>query len=190
MHKATCATCGRICEVPFRPSGDKPVYCKDCYQKNGGSDSRRSESRSFSRSSSDDRQMYAAVCSQCGNDCQIPFQPKPGRDVFCSRCFEKSNDSGRPERRTFDKPSFNREDRQPRSIDVPNYKAQFEALNAKMDKILDLLTAKKVMPEAVEVTKASFIEDATEEKKEKAKISKASPKKAAKTKKTTSAKKK
>lgn len=33
MFKATCADCGKECEVPFKPSGDRPVYCRDCYQK-------------------------------------------------------------------------------------------------------------------------------------------------------------
>jgi len=33
MHKAKCSECGKECEVPFKPSGDKPVYCRDCYQK-------------------------------------------------------------------------------------------------------------------------------------------------------------
>lgn len=33
MHKATCAECGQECEVPFKPSGDRPVYCRDCYRK-------------------------------------------------------------------------------------------------------------------------------------------------------------
>ena len=32
MHKATCATCGESCEVPFRPTGDKPVYCNNCFR--------------------------------------------------------------------------------------------------------------------------------------------------------------
>jgi len=40
MHRATCAECGKSCEVPFRPSGDKPVFCSDCFGKgeknNGG----------------------------------------------------------------------------------------------------------------------------------------------------------
>lgn len=31
MHKAVCADCGKNCEVPFRPSGDRPVYCKNCF---------------------------------------------------------------------------------------------------------------------------------------------------------------
>ncbi len=33
MHKATCADCGEETEVPFKPSGDRPVYCQECYQK-------------------------------------------------------------------------------------------------------------------------------------------------------------
>lgn len=39
MHQATCADCQKICEVPFRPNGKKPVYCKDCFGKNGGQSS-------------------------------------------------------------------------------------------------------------------------------------------------------
>jgi len=81
MHKATCATCGKICEVPFKPTGTKPVYCKECFQKNKGFDSRRNENRSF----------YS-------------------------------------------------EDSRNRTGGGPDYTAQLEALNAKMDKILNLLT--------------------------------------------------
>lgn len=33
MHKAKCADCGNECEVPFKPSGERPVYCRDCFQK-------------------------------------------------------------------------------------------------------------------------------------------------------------
>jgi CxxC-x17-CxxC domain-containing protein len=33
MHKATCADCGKECEVPFKPIEGKAVYCRDCYQK-------------------------------------------------------------------------------------------------------------------------------------------------------------
>ncbi|PKK85456.1 MAG: hypothetical protein CVT48_05360 [Thermoplasmata archaeon HGW-Thermoplasmata-1] len=33
MHKAKCAECGQECEVPFKPDGDRPVYCRDCYAK-------------------------------------------------------------------------------------------------------------------------------------------------------------
>ncbi len=33
MHKATCSECGQECEVPFKPTEGKPVYCKECYMK-------------------------------------------------------------------------------------------------------------------------------------------------------------
>lgn len=36
LHHAVCATCGKDCEVPFRPTGDRPVYCRDCFAKQGG----------------------------------------------------------------------------------------------------------------------------------------------------------
>lgn len=32
-HDATCSACGAATQVPFKPSEDKPVYCKECYQK-------------------------------------------------------------------------------------------------------------------------------------------------------------
>lgn len=35
MHQAVCASCGNMAEVPFRPSSDRPVYCKDCFQSKG-----------------------------------------------------------------------------------------------------------------------------------------------------------
>ncbi len=33
MHKATCSECGEECEVPFKPTEGKPVYCKECFRK-------------------------------------------------------------------------------------------------------------------------------------------------------------
>jgi CxxC-x17-CxxC domain-containing protein len=32
MHTTTCSSCGRDAQVPFIPSGNKPVYCSDCFQ--------------------------------------------------------------------------------------------------------------------------------------------------------------
>lgn len=43
MHKATCDECGNDCEVPFRPTGEKPVYCNDCFGNTS------STSKSFER---------------------------------------------------------------------------------------------------------------------------------------------
>ncbi len=32
LHDATCAQCGTETKVPFKPRGDKPVLCRDCFQ--------------------------------------------------------------------------------------------------------------------------------------------------------------
>lgn len=31
LYDVTCAKCGKPAQVPFKPSGDRPVYCKECY---------------------------------------------------------------------------------------------------------------------------------------------------------------
>lgn len=33
MFDATCANCNKDCQVPFRPSGEKPVYCSSCFRR-------------------------------------------------------------------------------------------------------------------------------------------------------------
>lgn len=33
LYEAVCADCHKICEVPFRPSEVRPVYCKECFAK-------------------------------------------------------------------------------------------------------------------------------------------------------------
>jgi CxxC-x17-CxxC domain-containing protein len=47
MFDAVCDNCGKDCKVPFRPSGEKPIYCSDCFERvdpkrddRGGRDSR------------------------------------------------------------------------------------------------------------------------------------------------------
>lgn len=33
MYPVVCADCGVDTEVPFEPRGDRPVYCRDCFEK-------------------------------------------------------------------------------------------------------------------------------------------------------------
>jgi len=37
VHKATCDSCGESCEVPFKPTKGKPIYCDACFKKNKNS---------------------------------------------------------------------------------------------------------------------------------------------------------
>ena len=32
MHDVICSDCGDSTQVPFKPSGDRPVYCSDCFK--------------------------------------------------------------------------------------------------------------------------------------------------------------
>ena len=103
MHKTICSNCGKECEVPFKPSGNKPVFCRDCFQNNRSSDSMRSENF-------------------------------PQRSNFEDRGNNQVN----------------------RPAQQPVYKEQFEALNAKLDKILNLLTTNEPIKE-VEISEPSQI---------------------------------
>lgn len=33
MYETTCNECGNRAEVPFRPTGSKPILCRDCFRK-------------------------------------------------------------------------------------------------------------------------------------------------------------
>ena len=35
------------------------------------------------------RQMFPAVCAECGKDTEVPFQPRGDRPVYCSDCYRK-----------------------------------------------------------------------------------------------------
>ena len=37
----------------------------------------------------DSREMHKAVCAECGKECEVPFKPTEGRDVFCKDCYRK-----------------------------------------------------------------------------------------------------
>jgi len=35
------------------------------------------------------RQMFPAVCAECGKDTQVPFEPRGDKPVYCSDCYRK-----------------------------------------------------------------------------------------------------
>ncbi len=46
QYETTCASCGKQTTVPFVPREGRPVYCRDCFQPQRTSHSRRSDSYS------------------------------------------------------------------------------------------------------------------------------------------------
>ena len=38
------------------------------------------------------REMHKTVCSECGQECEVPFKPIEGRPVYCKECFMKKKE--------------------------------------------------------------------------------------------------
>jgi len=115
-------------------------------------------------------QMFSAVCDKCGRDCEVPFRPSGEKPVYCSNCFEKTNgrDGDRGNNRGFEErrprennfrdegPRMERPRPEPPRNEV-SYKRDFEELNRKMDRLLDLLTANKETKEIEKPAKAKKV---------------------------------
>ena len=61
---------------------NEPKRCPDCRQ------ARKSE-RFGSGSYGSMRQMFPAVCADCGKDTEVPFEPRGDKPVYCSDCYRK-----------------------------------------------------------------------------------------------------
>jgi len=75
---------------------NEPSRCPDCRaanksRRNGGGsgmayDSDRGYGGGYERAP---REMFEAVCTQCGGVARVPFQPRGDKPVYCSACFEQ-----------------------------------------------------------------------------------------------------
>ena len=89
-HKAVCDECKQECEVPFEPTEGKPVYCKECYANK--KPRRNNFNRGFNRdNNSRPRERHKAVCDECKQECEVPFEPTKGKPVYCRDCYSKKN---------------------------------------------------------------------------------------------------
>ena len=162
MYKATCTECGDPCEVPFKPSGDRPVLCSNCFRRDGDSNFRRTDrrfedrkfSRNYERADRFDRdrsEMYETTCAECGNSCEVPFRPNGNKPVFCNDCFKKDNNGGNTKNK-----------------DIEQLKEQFKILDIKLDRILKILVSPPSEPATtvpVEKTKTAKAKKTTKKRK-------------------------
>ncbi len=157
MFDAVCAKCGSACQVPFKPNGRKEVFCSKCFGEMNGEEPRgggnRFESRGNDRGFGDrprfDKPMFSAICDECGDNCQVPFEPRNGKPVLCSDCFAKK-DGGRD----FAPRSFSPSARPANT----SSNIDLSELCAKLDKIIKLLTPespKNITEKIIEEIEAS-----------------------------------
>lgn len=92
-HEATCAECGQQTTVPFKPTGSRPVLCRDCFRNSRppGRDGPRGPRGGMGGGGGNrpPREMHEATCTNCGKATRVPFRPTPGRPVLCNDCFRK-----------------------------------------------------------------------------------------------------
>jgi CxxC-x17-CxxC domain-containing protein len=102
----TCVDCGKQFEFTeseqefYQSKGfSTPGRCPACRAarkaaRNGGSSYSSGSSYGGSNSyGGGERQMYPAVCAQCGKDTQVPFSPRGDRPVYCSDCYRSQQGS-------------------------------------------------------------------------------------------------
>jgi CxxC-x17-CxxC domain-containing protein len=104
--------------------------------------------RGTSRGRSFDRQMlHKTICSKCNKECEVPFRPTGNRPVYCKDCFQTIRpEATRPDSSFSRRPNFeNRNGEGNRFTQQSQYKEQFESLNVKLDKILEILEPKAII---------------------------------------------
>lgn len=82
----TCKDCGSEFEFTANEQAfyaekgftNEPQRCKAC---------RSARKNSSGGASRGEREMFDAVCAECGSTCKVPFQPRNDRPVYCSECF-------------------------------------------------------------------------------------------------------
>ena len=110
-------------------------------------------------------EMHKAVCSNCGTDCELPFKPTGERPVFCRNCFaqnrgnEEGKSFGRDNHDNSQRSSFRNNEDNKVSSPVSN-SGQLDAINSKLDRILEMLSPTK--DKAVKATQPK-IEEIVEE---------------------------
>lgn len=93
--------------------------------------------------------MFQTICAKCGVSCEVPFRPVNGKPAYCKNCFDKGGNSNFP---TLAKGRLGGV-----AESSHQFQNQFDALNAKLDKILKLLNpttaigVKKEKSEEIEV---------------------------------------
>ena len=86
-----CSDCGNTFTFSaedqefFRSKGytNEPKRCPSCRE------ARKQERYGSSSYDYSRRQMFPAVCAECGKDTQVPFEPRGDKPVYCSDCYRK-----------------------------------------------------------------------------------------------------
>jgi CxxC-x17-CxxC domain-containing protein len=92
----TCRDCGTAFDFTARDQAfyaekgftNEPQRCRDC---RNARKSQRDGGASASTSAPGFREMFDAVCAECGTETTVPFKPRGDRPVYCRSCYTAQN---------------------------------------------------------------------------------------------------
>ncbi|WP_126578322.1 zinc-ribbon domain containing protein [Tengunoibacter tsumagoiensis] len=79
---------------------NNPTRCPSCRAAHKAQSGNRSRAPRDGGRDRAPRQMYSATCAGCGNEAQVPFQPREDRPVYCSDCFQSQSTGQSSDRRS------------------------------------------------------------------------------------------
>lgn len=132
MHKTVCSDCGNSCEVPFRPTGDKPVFCSDCFKNKRGD----SQDRGGSRGNRDSRPNKSSYQGG-GQDYKAQFEIL---NVKLDKIIRALNPDITEELFGSKSESF---EKAPEKIKIPKKEVDTKALKKAIDKTKDKKPSEK-----------------------------------------------
>lgn len=79
---------------------NRPSRCPSCRQlykaRRDSSSNYTSGGGGYSSAPRAERQMYPAICDQCGRETMVPFMPSGNKPVYCSECFAERRQAAYP----------------------------------------------------------------------------------------------
>ena len=92
----TCKDCGNPFDFTVRDQmfyaekgfENEPQRCRDC---RGVRKTARANGNGIPSSTAGLREMFDAVCAQCGTATTVPFKPRGDRPVYCRSCYQSQN---------------------------------------------------------------------------------------------------
>lgn len=139
MFKAVCSDCGKDCEVPFRPTGNKEIYCRDCFNLRGGNKREFAPQSYENRSRNEDNYMGNHLDSYESN--------------FNKLREKRSTPPARPSGRDY-------------GAEINELKNLIGSFDEKLEKIIKALKIKPEKIKTVKVTKEKLAKVIAEKKKD------------------------
>ncbi len=92
-----------------------------------------------------------AVCAECGKECWVPFRPKPGKEVYCKKCYKNRKGKNKINEQKPELPEIPKIEKETKPVEITE-------IEKKQEKIQDLKEQSTEFPEVVKKPEVEFEE--------------------------------